>query len=80
MQHEVTEVRIEGASFVRDVKSMGLSNINSNEKNDYLAKVRMLTNQKTEINNIRDEISCMKDDMCEIKSLLAQLLGKGTNG
>lgn len=74
------EVKIEGASFVRDVKSMGLSNTNVSEKNDYYSKLRLLKTQKEQINSINEEISCMKNDMCEIKQLLAQLLGKGTNG
>lgn len=79
MSH-LEEVKIEGASFIRDIKSMGLSNVNITEKNDYYSKVRLLKNQKEEINTIKSEISCMKDDMCEIKQLLGQLLGKGTNG
>jgi hypothetical protein len=40
----------------------------------------MLTNQKQEINNIKSEIASMKTDVNDIKELLKQLIGKGSNG
>jgi len=76
----MTFVKIEGADFVRDINSMGLSNTNMSEKNEYYAKVRLLQNQKEEINKVKSEMSNIKNDIGDIKALLQQLLEKGTNG
>ena len=76
----MTFVKIDGAEFVRDTNSMGLSNTNTSEKNEYYAKVRMLQNQKDEINKVKSEMNNIKNDIGYIKSLLQQLLEKGTNG
>lgn len=73
-------VRVTGTDFVRDVDSMGLSNTNVAEKNEYYAKLRLVTNQKEEINKIKTEMNEIRSDVGEIKSLLRQLLEKGSNG
>lgn len=73
-------VRVKDAPFVRDVKSMGLSNVNTAERNEYYAKVRMMKIQKDEINTIKSEVNSIKKDMSEIKELLGQLISKGSNG
>jgi gluconate kinase len=59
---------------------MALINNDSSAREDYLMKSKILKSQKEEINNIRIEVSSIKNDMDEIKKLLVQLLGKGTNG
>jgi hypothetical protein len=51
--------------------------IDNTEKHEYYAKLRLVKNQKEEINKVKSEIDCIKTDMCEIKSLLQQLLSKG---
>jgi hypothetical protein len=76
----IESVKIEGAPFIRDVKSMGLSNIDVASKNEYYAKLNLIKTQKEEINTIRSEVVSIKNDMQQIKELLGQLLGKGTNG
>lgn len=73
-------VKVEGAPFIRDVASMGLSNVDINSKNEYYSKVRLLKTQKDEINTIKSEVNSIKTDMQDIKQLLTQILGKGTNG
>lgn len=70
-------VKVVGTDFVRDVDSMGLSNTNNAEKNEYYSKLRMVTNQKEEINKLKSDINNMKDDVYEIKDLLRQLIEKG---
>lgn len=40
----------------------------------------MMATQKDEINKIKTELASIKDDMTEIKKLMLQLIGKGTNG
>jgi septal ring factor EnvC (AmiA/AmiB activator) len=73
-------VDVKDSKFVRDTNSMALINKDSAAREDYYSKVRMLTNQKQEINNIKSEIASMKTDVNDIKELLKQLIGKGSNG
>jgi len=73
-------VDVKDSKFVRDTTSMALINKDSAAREDYYSKVRMLTNQKQEINNIKSEIASMKTDVNDIKELLKQLIGKGSNG
>lgn len=77
---QIETVKVEGTNFVRELKSMGLSNLDIFSKNDYYSKVRMMKSQKDEINNIRKDVNSLRTDMQDIKSLLEQLLNKGTNG
>lgn len=70
-------VRVTGTNFVRDINSRAILPTDDSEKNEYYAKLKLVKNQKEEINKVRSEIDCIKTDMCEIKSLLQQLLTKG---
>ena len=72
----MTFVKVNGADFVRDTHSMGLSNTNISEKNEYYAKLRLIQNQKEGINKVNEEINVLKNDITEIKTLLSQLLNK----
>lgn len=76
----IDEVKVEGTSFVRDIKSMGLSNLDLNSRNEYYSKVEMLKRQKSEINTLREEVGSLKNDLQEIKTLMSQLLGTKING
>jgi hypothetical protein len=69
-----TLVKIEGANFVRDIKTMQLSSTDYSERNEYYLKVRLLKTQKQEINKLNDELSTIKNDMLDIKQLLAELI------
>ncbi len=69
-----TLVKIEGANFVRDIKTMQLSSTDYTERNEYYLKVRLLKTQKQEINKLNDELSSIKNDMLDIKQLLAELI------
>jgi DNA anti-recombination protein RmuC len=73
-------IKVEGTTFIRELGSMGLSNVDVNARNEYYSKARMLKKQKEEINNIKTELTSMKNDVTDIKELLKQLIGKGTNG
>lgn len=73
-------VEVKESKFVRDTKSMALINKDNSARDEYYAKVKMLTIQKEEINNIRAEVSTVKNDIEEIKKMLKQLIGKGENG
>jgi len=67
-------VKIEGANFVRDIRTMQLSSTDYTERNEYYLKVKLLKTQKQEINKLNDELSTIKSDMSEIKQLLAELI------
>jgi hypothetical protein len=70
-------VKVTNTNFVRDIESRALMPTDNTEKNEYYAKLRLVKMQKDEINKVKSEIDCIKSDMCEIKSLLQQLLIKG---
>jgi hypothetical protein len=72
----MTLVRITGTNFVRDINSMAIQPTDNIEKNEYLAKLRMVKIQKEEINTIKEEINGIKSDVIEIKDLLRQLASK----
>lgn len=72
----IDSVKVEGTNFIRDVKSMGLSNLDLTSRNEYFSKVEMMKRQKSEINTIKEEVGSMKSDIQDIKNLLSQLLGK----
>ena len=69
-----TLVKVDGVNFVRDVKTMQLSNTDYAERNEYFLKVKLLKTQKQEINKLNDELSSIKNDMLDIKQLLAELI------
>jgi hypothetical protein len=73
-------VEVKESKFVRDTKSMALINKDNSARDEYYSKVKMLTVQKEEINNIRAEVSTVRNDIEEIKKMLTQLIGKGENG
>ena len=69
-------IKIPGTNLMRDTESMALINMDNTEKNDYYSKVKLLQNQKEQINTIKQEINGVKDDISDIKQLLKQLLDK----
>jgi hypothetical protein len=73
-------VKVKDSNFVRDTKTMGLSNRDFTAKEEYYNKVNLMKKQKNEINNLKNEINFVKEDVSEIKSLLIQLLDKERNG
>ena len=70
----MTFVKIEGAEYVRDTNSMGLSNTNISEKNEYYSKLRLMRNQKEEMNKLQGEINDIRTDISELKSLLIEMV------
>ena len=63
--------------MVRDTASMALINTDQTSKNEYYNKVRMIQNQKEEINKVKTEIESLKNDVGDIKEMMKQLLAKG---
>jgi len=54
---------------------MVLFNKDINGLEEYKMKRRMIETQKAEINNVKSEVADLREDMCEIKSLLLKLIG-----
>lgn len=73
-------VKVTDSTFVRDIQSGALINQDYSSRDEYYAKVRLITNQKEELNTVRSEIDNIKNDVSEIKQLLFALLNKGSNG
>lgn len=73
-------VKVEDTNFVRDTESMVLNNTNDNEREEYFNKVRILQNQKEEINKVKSEMQSIRNDISEIKKLLVDILNKESNG
>jgi septal ring factor EnvC (AmiA/AmiB activator) len=69
-------VKVNDSTFVRDIQSRALINQDYTGRDEYYAKVKLLNNQKTEINKVNAEINQIKSEMSEIKDLLKQLLLK----
>lgn len=72
----MTLVKVVDSLLVRDTYSGALINQDYAARDEYQAKVRMITNQKTEINKVNSEINQIKSELAEIKDLMLQLLHK----
>ena len=70
-------VKVTGTNLVRDTTSMALINTDSESKNEYYNKLRMMKIQREEINSVKTEIETIKQDMADIKSMMVKLLEKG---
>lgn len=73
-------VQIPETTFVRDTTSMALINQDKSGLDAYVKQRNVLVAQKQEINKIKSDINNIRDDMKEIKSLMMQLIDKGSNG
>ena len=73
-------VKVNDSTFVRDIQSGALINQDYSSRDEYYAKVKMISNQKQELNTVRSEIDVIKNDISEIKQLMFALLNKGSNG
>ena len=69
-------VKVTGTTLIRDTASMALINTDSESKNEYYNKLRMMKIQREEINSVKTEIETIKQDMADIKSMMVKLLEK----
>jgi len=69
-------VKVKDSNFVRDTESMALINIDNASKDEYYGKVRLINNQKQEINKVNEELAGLKFELGEIKQLLLQITSK----
>ena len=69
-------VKVENSDYIRDTQSMGISNTNIKEKEEYMVKSRLLKNQKDEIGRLNGEITSMKNDINDLKILIRNFAEK----
>jgi hypothetical protein len=69
-------VKVEDSTYIRDTNSGALINQDYSSRDEYLAKVRMINEHKSDINTINTEINNLKSDISEIKTLLLNLANK----
>jgi len=67
---------VEDSSFVRDTSSRALINQDYAARDEYFAKVKMLSMNKNQINKLNTDVDNLKSELSEIKNLLNQLLLK----
>lgn len=66
---------VEGHSdLARDPNNGSIINVNKTEYNQYLARREVKSEKTQKVQNIEDELTNMKGDIDEIKSLLKELL------
>ena len=66
---------VEGHSdLARDPNNGSIINVNKTENNQYLARREVKSEKTQKVQNIEDELTNMKGDIDEIKSLLKELL------
>ena len=66
---------VEGHSdLARDPNNGSIINVNKTEYNQYLARREVKSEKNQKVQNIEDELTNMKGDIDEIKSLLKELL------
>ena len=53
-------VKVTGTNYVRDTSSMALLNNDKKGLDDYMKRRSVFESQRTEINNIKDEINGIK--------------------
>lgn len=69
-------VKVNDSTFVRDTNSRALINQDYSARDEYNAKVKMLTTNKSEINKLNTELLDLKNEISDIKNLMKQLLLK----
>jgi hypothetical protein len=70
-------LKVEGNdSLVRDISNKAVINSNVKEYQSYIEKRNMMNIQKEELKNHSQEINNLKKDISEIKDMLSILIGK----
>ena len=69
-------VKVEDSTYIRDTHSGALINQDYSSRDEYQAKVRIMNQQKSDINTLNKEIDNLKSDITDIKSMLLILMNK----
>ena len=69
------DVRVKGHSdLVRDPVTNAIINTNKSKYEEYISRRDIKKNETQKVQDLEDELSCIKDDLNEIKSLLKEII------
>ena len=69
------EVKVKGhADLVRDPVTNAIINTNKSKYEEYISRRELKKNETQKVQDLEDELSCIKDDLNEIKSLLKEII------
>ena len=69
------EVKVKGHSdLVRDPVTNAIINTNKSKYEEYISRRELKKNETKKVQDLEDELSCIKDDLNEINSLLKEII------
>lgn len=69
------DIRVEGHSdLVRDPVTNAIINTNKSKYEEYISHRNIKKSETQKVHDLEDELSCIKDDLNEIKSLLKEII------
>ena len=69
------EVKVKGHSdLVRDPVTNAIINTNKSKYEEYISRRELKKNETQKVQDLENELSCIKDDLNEIKSLLKEIV------
>ena len=69
------DVRVKGHSdLVRDPVTNAIINTNKSKYEEYISRRDIKKNETQKVQDLEDELSCIKNDLNEIKSLLKEII------
>ena len=69
------DVRVKGHSdLVRDPVTNAIINTNKSKYEEYISRRDIKKSKTQKVQDLEDELSCIKDDLNEIKSLLKEII------
>ena len=69
------DLRVEGHSdLIRDPMTNAIINTNRSKYEEYISRRDIKKNETQKVQDLENELSCIKDDLNEIKSLLKEII------
>tara|TARA_Y100000015_G_scaffold9458_1_gene8975 strand:- start:336 stop:554 length:219 start_codon:yes stop_codon:yes gene_type:complete len=69
------EVKVKGhADLIRDPVTNAIINTNKSKYEEYISRRDIKKSETQKVQDLEDELSCIKDDLNEIKSLLKEII------
>jgi hypothetical protein len=69
------DLRVKGHSdLIRDPMTNAIINTNKSKYEEYISRRDIKKNETQKVQDLEDELSCIKDDLNEIKSLLKEII------
>ena len=69
------DVRVKGHSdLIRDPVTNAIINTNKSKYEEYISRRNIKKSETQKVQDLEDELSCIKDDLNEIKSLLKEII------